>query len=335
MYRVLVCCFNSKSVNNIHYGFMEAGCDVENLFIDSDYSGKTDLLVARLLVVIDRFKPDFIFSYGFWDIGIEVDVYLDIIKQKGIFHVYWAYDDPIFLEQISMPIAARSDLVFTTVEECIDEYKKRGVNAFLMLHSCNPTRHKRVRPAEKYSYDIVLLANNYNRYLEHREFDFRRKGINHIIRPLVEDNFNFKVWGLWWTHRESGFVLPDKFYGGVLPTGEESEVYSSAKIALGLQTVGTSRTQFSVRTFEAMGCGIFHLSQYSPALEYFFKKGIHLEWTKSADETLEIVKFYLKKDEARESVALKGQQEVYEKHTLVHRVREMLDIITKALCRRD
>lgn len=103
--------------------------------------------------------------------------------------------------------------------------------------------------------------------------------------------------------------------------------YSSAKIALGLQTMGNSKTHCSVRTFEIMGCGAFHLSRYSPALEYYFKKGIHMEWSKSADETLEIVKFYLSKERAREKIARKGQQEVYENHTILHRVRSVLDIV--------
>ncbi|ATW25385.1 CgeB family protein [Candidatus Formimonas warabiya] len=331
MYKVLVCCFNPRSVDTIHYGFIDAGCVVKNLPIDWTYADKTDLLKQHLIDAIEEIKPDFVYSYGWWDIGIDLDAFIGIIKEKGLFHIYWAYDDPVCFENISLPVALKSDLVFTTVEECIPEYKKRGISAHLMLHGCYPPRHRPVPPCPEFSHDIVLLANNYNIEESPIYQEYRLHGANSMIKSLADHGFDLKVWGLWWTHPDRWFILPEKFCGEFLPKGTEPFVYASAKITLGLQTVGTSKTHFSVRTFEAMGCGAFHLSQYSPALESFFQKGIHLEWSKSAEETLEIAKFYLKKEAARKRVALKGQQEVYEKHTLLHRTKYGLDVIKQYL----
>ena len=327
MYKALVNCFNPRSVHNFHRGLEEAGCEVRALFFDWDLAGRQELLEKELIEAVEAFKPDFVFTYGWWDIGIDLDAYLDCIKKRGIFHIYWAFDDPICLEYISMPMAAGSDLLFTTVEECIPEYEKRGVKAHLLLHSGYPSLHKKVQPAAGFSHDIVLLANNYNIDDSPEHFKFRIAGINHLVRPLADSDMDLKVWGLWWRHTDRAYTLPEKYYGGILPADHEPLVYSSCKIALGLQSVGTSKTHFSVRTFEVLACGTFHLSQYTPSLETYFKKGIHMEWSKSAEETLEIIKFYLKRDSARERIAVKGQQEVYEKHTLAHRGREVVEVV--------
>lgn len=331
MYKILVCCFNPRSINNIHYGFIDAGCEVRNLSIDWGYAGKTGLLKRHLVEALDEFKPDFVYSYGWWDIGIELDEFLEVIKQKGLFHVYWAYDDSVCFESISMPMAQKSHLIFTTVEECIPRYLEKGIPAFLLLHGCYPPRQKKMRPSEEYIHDVVLLGNNYNIVENPSCFEYRINGMNNVLKPMTSGGFDLKVWGLWWTHWDRRYVLPEEFYGGVLPKGNEAEVYSSCKIALGLQSVGDSGTHFSVRTFEAMACGVLHLSQYSPALERFFQKGVHMEWSRSAEETLEIVRFYLSHERAREKVALKGQQEVYGKHTIVDRAREALNIVGKFL----
>ena len=311
----------------MHHGFAGIGCEVKNIFIDWKHKDKTGLLCKKLKKIIESFKPDFVFSYGWWDVGINIEALLDILNEKGIFHAYWAYDDPGCFDCISLPVARRSGAVFTTAKEYIDEYKNRGIDAYLLLHACYKPQNNRVLFQRDFKHDIILLANNYNSYENPGIFKYRIHGINNVLKPLVENNFDIKVWGLWWTDWNRIYVLPGALYGGTVKKGKETPVYSSCKIALGFQSVGTSKTHFSVRTFEAMGFGAFHLSQYSPALENYFMKGVHMEWSKSADETLEIVKFYLKNDTARERIALKGQKEVEEKHTVAHRAKEVLDIV--------
>ncbi|ATW25387.1 CgeB family protein [Candidatus Formimonas warabiya] len=332
MYKVLICCFNPLSIHNIYLGFQEAGCTVRVCYLDQDYLGDCAKLKSHLFKAIDELRPDFVYSFGWWKVALNnVREFTDILKQKGLFHIYWAYDDPDCLQSISLPMALTSDLVFTTAAECIPVYQKSGIPAFLLPHGCCPSEHKKISPQKEYAHDITLLAHNYNVSYDPAYFSYRFHGITNIIRPLADHDFDLKIWGLWWTDPARMYQLPDKNYGGILPPGNEAKVHSSTKIALGLQTVGTSLTQTSVRTFEILGCGAFHLSQYSPALEHYFKKGIHMEWSKSPAETLELANFYLSHDRAREKVSSKGQQEVYEKHTLLHRVQSILDTVKEFL----
>jgi spore maturation protein CgeB len=62
---------------------------------------------------------------------------------------------------------------------------------------------------------------------------------------------------------------------------------------------------------------------------HYFKKGVHLEWSVSPEETLALADYYLKHDGQREKIALEGQREVNEKHRLVHRARAVLDIMAR------
>lgn len=334
MYRMLICSFCPHIYNEVHHGFREAGCEVRVMPIGDEYESRTQLLIKHLIDEIEIFKPDLIFTYGWWKIGINIDEYLNTIKKKGIFHVWWSIDDPICFGEISRPVASKSDLAFTTVEELLPNYWEAGINAHLFVQGC-PSHFKKVAPKEEYRHDIVLLANNYGQVsVETKDTkktfnNFRLEGINNILKPLIDNNMDVMVWGRWWTSWDRAFIIPSKYYGHSLSASETAYVYGSSKIALGLQQVATSKTHLSVRTFEVLGCGAFHLSQYSQALEYYFKKGVHLEWSKSKEETLEIVQFYLKNENAREKIALKGQQEVHAKHTITHRAREALDIIRR------
>lgn len=326
MYKILFYNFNPQSVNNAHLGFKDLGYEILDCAckdINTSYISTEE----NLSNLIDSFKPDIIFSYGWWINRLNIDAFCDTIKKKGIFHVFWAYDDPECFDNISLPVSKECDLVFTSVLECIEKYKEHGINAHLLPHGCDPHNHKKVAPVDKFKHDIVLLANNYNVKWNRDYFSYRLHGIHNLVHPLVENDYDLMTWGLWWDEPDRIYNLPKKNYSSFIPYGSEAQIYSSSKIALGLQSVGDSISHFSVRTFEILACSTFHLCQYSPALEYYFKKGVHMEWSQCAEETLEIVDFYLKNDNLREKIALKGQEEVYKKHTLKHRAQSAMDII--------
>lgn len=328
MEKILFYNFNPRSINNAHLGFIELGYEVLTLNCNT-FHKDYQKMVKKLTEAIDTFKPDFVFSYGWWLNRINIDAFCELIKKKGLFHVYWAFDDPDCFLKISLPIGKKCNLVFTTDLDCIDRYEKYDIKAHLLLHGCHPPKHRKVKSVKKFEHDIVLMANNYNVKRDRDYFAYRFKGIKNVVKPIVENNYDLMVWGLWWDNEDRIYTLPDKNYRGFVPYGREAEIYSSSKIGLGLQTVGNSTTQFSVRTFEALACGTFHLSQYSPALEYCFKKGVHMEWSKSPEETLEVIDYYLKNEEQREKIALKGQQEVYKKHRLKHRADRAINIINR------
>ncbi|WMJ89109.1 CgeB family protein [Anaerocolumna sp. MB42-C2] len=332
MYKILTCVFSPQVYNEIHNGFLEAGCEVRNILIGEDYINKFDSLKTVLTNAIEEFKPDFVYSYGWWKDIVDINEFFDLFKKKGLFHVWWSADDPVCCGQVSLPAAKRADLVFTPVDYLIPEYEKFGIEACLQPNACAP-RYIKLPPKPEYKKDVVFLGNNYSfRHVDAESkksifYQFRVDGIYQVIKPLVDKEKNLKVWGRWWTDFDRAYILPTAFYGGILPVEEIPYVYSSAKIALGIQQVATSKTYVSTRTYEALGCGAFHITQYSQGVEYYFKKGVHLEWSNSAEEILELVDYYLTHENEMEKIALNGQREVNEKHRLVHRARTVMDTV--------
>ena len=66
------------------------------------------------------------------------------------------------------------------------------------------------------------------------------------------------------------------------------------------------------------------MTQWTPAVEEMFINHHHLVWSKSREETLDLVKYYLQHPELRQRIALQGQSEVYQKHSYQQRVREIM-----------
>ena len=275
-----------------------------------------------LEAVITDFKPDYVFTAG-WSIGIfDVDIFIDTIKKFKIPHVYWAAEDPIFFDEVSMVFAPHCDYVFTTSIECKKIYRSLGKDTSTLLFGCNPKIFRKTEPKPEYQHDIVLVANNYDWFTTDKSF--RRKSIQDIVAPLVSNGYDIKIFGSdSWIKAGDGSSIEEKYYGGYVNYYETPYIYSSAKIVLGIQSVNTSITQTSVRTYEILGTGAFHLTCYTPSHENIFNNHEHLVWSNSPKETLELIDYYLNHDKERQEIAKQGQDEVLSKHTYAHRVFQL------------
>lgn len=301
-------------------GFEVLGHDVR--FLHGDYrlfdkDANTQKTIFEKAVT--EYEPDLVISEG--ASGVNIPVISEILKKNGIFHVYWAIEDPPHFNSISLPRARLCDFTFTTAVECIPKYKRNGLKAGLLLFACNPAYHRQVPPDKRFSHDIVLVASNYDCRYDEAKF---------MVRSLAERNYDLKVWGFWWDDPKRAINLidyPDKF-GGLLPYEQLPAVYSSAKIVLGMHCDDTSRTQTSMRTFEVLGCGAFYLTHYTKAHENLFSNGKHLVWSRSAAETVSYVDYYLRNQEERQKIALEGQKKVYTEHTYTDRAEHLLETIS-------
>lgn len=91
-----------------------------------------------LKAAIHEFKPDYIFTPG-WSVGIfDTQQFIDIVKECKIPHVYWATEDPIFTDGVSMEFAPHCDYIFTTAMECKKIYKQLGKDTSTLLFGYHP-----------------------------------------------------------------------------------------------------------------------------------------------------------------------------------------------------
>lgn len=308
----------------IKYGLL-SGFDAlghSTRFLHGDYTLRDKSPEEQIAAVeksILEFCPDIVITEGAYP-TLDITAISQIFRKNGIYHVYWAIEDPPHLHGISMPYALQCDFTFTTAVECIPKYHEIGLKADLLLFGCNPLYHRQVSLDPLYKHDIVLVASNY---------DCRYDEARYMVRSLVERNYDIKVWGIWWDDAGRPVNLLDypEQYGGLLPYELLPTVYSSAKIVLGLHCDDTSKTQTSMRTYEVLGCGAFFLTQYTPAHENLFNYGEHLVWSKSAEETIKLVDYYLENEAERLKIARQGQKKVYDEHSYVSRAQHIIDTI--------
>lgn len=296
-------------------GFERAGQTVKVINTAFEYNNDKNFLTK----LVDEFKPDYAFTEG----GDSLqDILFPALHNLKVKHIYWAIEDPPDYERLSLPYAKNSRYVLTPCEECIHWYAKEGIKAKLVLFGCMPDFHKRVQHDNHYSHDIIFVGNNYNRHSS------RVLGRDIILKPIIERDYNIKVYGNnWWLNPFFGYTLDEKHYGGYLAYEKLPVAYSSSKIVLGMHSVNNSKTMMSMRTFETLGCGAFYLTQWTPAIENLFENHKHLVWSKSAEETISLVDYYLAHDKERELIAKQGQEFVYQNHTYLHRANTILETI--------
>lgn len=268
-----------------------------------------------------EFRPEVILSEGDPP-NLNRPAIHDLCRARGIPHVYWAIQDPLWHKEISVYCAAHSDLVFTTAAELVPVYQKMGKPAELLLFACNPEYHHRTLSSDAFRHDVVFVGNNYPE---------RAEAAGRIIGPALEAGHDLMAWGMWWDDADKPFHLPARCCGGYLAYEQMAEVYSSASVVLGLHLDGTSPTQTSIRTFEVLGCGAFYLTQYTQAHATLFANGQHLVWSTSPEETRDLLAFYLKHPAERERIASAGQAEVYARHTVTHRASQVARAFRRTL----
>ncbi len=287
----------------------EMGHEAHYLFLAGENSLEPFLRAVR---------PDYVFTEGGYDLLAKI---FPLVQDSRIPHIYWATEDPLDFYSLSLPFARQSSYVFTTCRESISEYRKYGVEAHLLMFACLPSVHHTANPEGALVSDIAFAGNPYMHAA-------RVRGLDMILRPLLERDYDVKVYGREeWLKENNYLSIPPSKYGGYLPNNYLPQLCASARIILGLHSVDNSLTMMSMRTFEVLGSGGFYLTQWTPAVEKHFINHHHLVWSKNARETVDLVNYYLDRPGEREAIARQGQAHVYAHHTYHHRAQDMLNIL--------
>jgi spore maturation protein CgeB len=273
--------------------------------------------------LLNVWKPDFAFAEGV-SISTVAGKLFPLLRHYSLPLIYWAIDDPPDWRRMSRPLARGANLILTPAKECLPLYQRDKIRAFYFHFACNPLFHHPVEPVPEYACELLLVANYYTSYPQ------RKVGIETILTPLLAGEFHLKVFGNeHWLRNTDYYTLSRDIYQGYLPYSQLPCAYSSAKIVLGLHSVIDSPTMMSMRTFEALGSRAFFLTHWTPAIEGLFTNHVHLVWSRHPDETVELIRFYLKRDDLRQKIARQGQEEVYRNHTYKHRIESIRPLLEK------
>lgn len=297
-------------------GFEENGCEVKIL---------NDIVEEELEQLLEEYHPDLVVTAGWTKIHTNTKLAIlgKMIDKYHVKHAYWSTEDPRWTDEWSLPYikAAKPEYIFTIHRESVPLYHQLGFKAHYLPWACNPGFHQPTEPVEKYRCDIAVVATGGITWRSYRSNSARL-----LLKPLVERGYDVAIWGKRWDKLDAnivGFSVDSRHLRGSLSYLETNYVYSSAKIILGFQNVTTELTS---RTYEIMGARGFLLTPATPAVLEKFEPGKHLAVTRSEDETLRLVDYYLSQEEKRKNIALEGQREVYSSHhTYSDRAAQILE----------
>ncbi|MDR4509101.1 MAG: glycosyltransferase [Candidatus Brocadiaceae bacterium] len=212
----------------------------------------------------------------------------DLIREYPGRTLLW-YQDDIFTTSHALRDLTFNGHAFDTVysfdKSAIEEYQKYGMKDVRWLPlAMSPALHRKLFFPKKY--DISFIGN-----------------IHPNRRPFLEKlrkKFNVFV--------KQAFVE------------EMVQIVNQTRIVLNL---GIGRTGIQQRVFETLGCGSFLLTNEIPKDSQLFTNQNHLVYFKE-DTLEELISYYLKHEDERETIAQNGYLEAHAKHTFTHRIYQLL-----------
>lgn len=299
----------SRGLSTEFFSFVPAieslGYEVE--FFDSwNRNLYTDFidLNQKLIEKVEATKPDIIFSVQFnYEIWMETWDYIS--NNFQVKTVNWCTDDSWKYAQHSKFIAEHFDLMVTTYEEFIIDYKKQGVEAVVSNWAVPVQWLKPPKKGIDCTYKTVFIGMAHG----------NRRDLIEQIRAMGVDVTCF---GHGW---ETGAIDAERI----------PEIINDSVLSLNFSN-SSGENQIKARTFEVPGCGGCLLTANAKNLEKFFTDEKDLIIFEGIEDCVSKIKKIQSNLELRDQVALNGFEKVKNNYTYkieIEKIFKKLETIQK------
>lgn len=188
-----------------------------------------------------------------------------------------------------------------------EEWNRNGVPAVSMPFACDTTLYTPDAPHRRVFEGVELgFVGGY--------WPSKGRQIDAYLRPLEEDLviYGYSEW-------------PYRGYRGRLAPEHEPSLYRQARLSptINEPSVALLHGQINERVFKILGCGGVTVVDAVPAYRDFFSAD-ELPISEDPDDFRDRVRELLRNEPARERWRERGFKAVMERHTYVHRARELL-----------
>lgn len=128
------------------------------------------------------------------------------------------------------------------------------------------------------------------------------------------------------THKPTPDIPNAQFMGTVDYYDTMPFIFRNSKINLNI-TLRSIHTGIPLRAMDIIGSGGFLLTNYQADFGDCFQPGEDFVYYESEKDLLEKIDYYLSHDKERKQIAENGFQKIKHRHTYVHRVHEILNIL--------
>ena len=186
-----------------------------------------------------------------------------------------------------------------------------------------------------------------------RQLEFRHLSMGEILRPLggvgVVDDLELEASLVWEATKEYRLRLVEALlplgmtvYGDegwleflsdprrVRPAldyyGELPRLFNDTEVNFNATSLQMKRT-VNQRLFDVAACGAFLLTDWMPDLEEYFEIGSEAVCYESAEEAVELARYYLGRKRQSEKIAGAARKRVLAEHSYTHRMSALIDVM--------
>ena len=279
----------------------------------------------NVFAITKEIRPDFILHTK---AELPSEIFQELRKFSKV--IMW-YPDPVIPEWLS-PYVKASDIFFTMSGGLVEEFRKLNRNVFWLSQAFEPSffEVKEISSDDRrrFSADVTFVGNlgSKKQYLSRRT----------ALEKVIDEGFKFKWWGPKIPRKLSTIPLIfgkiGRAYGGKFVWGKDyAKVARLSKIFLAFDSMPHIRKSMSARMYTAVGCGAFYMCQHVAGIEDVLTPGREIVTFRSDDEMIDMIKYYLSRDEERRKISEAGKLRVLNDHTYEVRAKQMIEIVLKHL----
>ena len=278
--------------------------------------------IIKVFEIVKESRPDFILHTKD---ELPAETFQELRQFARV--IMW-YPDPVIPEWL-LPYVKAADIFFTMAEGRIDELKRYNNKVFWLTQAFEPSFFtiKKLTEEDKktFSSEVAFVGNlgSKEQYLSRRD----------ALGKVIDSGVKLKWWGPKIPRKFSTIPLIlgkiGRSYGGKFVWGEEyAKVARFSKIFLAFDSMPHIRKSMSARMYTAVGCGAFYMCRHVDGIGDVLVPGREIVTFRSDDEMIDMIRYYLIKDDERHKISEAGRMRVFKDHTYAVRAKQMIDIIT-------
>ena len=272
---------------------------------------------------IKKYNPDIVWlytTYYLWKKVISQEA-IDYCRRNGVRIVSYSHllQDLPFKKQIG--IYKNLDFLFMSSKEGSKYFADNGINSFYIPLGFYPDQYFKTVISKK-KYNVSFMGSAF------KNLPVKKDRRNQFLQSLKK--YNVAVFGEGSKERLKNINIPiGKYRGHAI----QREVYSKTKINLGLPFSLSpledykGKCYFKNRFFEVPATHNFFLTIRDPEFLEIFDEDTVGYYDNNIESLKENIDRYLIDKDIRKKMAAKAYKLVHEKHTFLHRFKEMFKII--------
>ena len=278
-------------------------------------------------------KPDFLFCESVWNsvysnLSLCDNNNYDVIKKiislcklNSIPTVFWNKEDDINYDRF-INVARLFDIILTTDERCIPNYKKdtKNNNIYCLEFAAQPKIHN---PLNNHRIKDVFFAGKWYHNMSKRKYSIETL----IDIPLFHNHiYGLDIYDRKYVNETKSFPLKyHKFINKKLDYDKLCDLTKHYKIMLNVNTITDSNTMFSRRVYEGLSTGCIVLSTASKGIKKKFKNIVQI--TNSKKETEKYIHKILQNKDEYDNLSHKCYTSIIDSENYETRFKEIVNIL--------